>query len=89
MLSLHLGFVTDNLSWNRTGSLMSLLAPDLLTTVEDDMFCLCRYSPRLMGIGGPLQAWVPLTDLFLDGESMDKLPKNIDKTNGFCKNISF
>lgn len=52
---------------------MSLLAPDLLSTAEEDIFCLCPCSPRLTGMGGPFQAWIPLLDLSVDGGSMDKL----------------
>ena len=61
---------------------MSLLAPDLLSTAEEDVFC--PYSPRLMGMGGPFQAWVPWIDL-----SVDKLPESTDKMNGLCKSTSF
>lgn len=68
---------------------MSLLAPDLLSTAEDDIFCLCPYSPRLTGVGGAFQAWVPSTDWSVDGGSTNKLPKSIDKMNGLCKNTSF
>lgn len=51
------------------------------------MHFLCPYSPRLTGMGGPFQAWAPLTDLSVDGGSVDGLPKSIHKMNGLCKNI--
>lgn len=70
---------------DRMGFPVSLLAPDPLSAAAADIFCLCPCSPMLMGTGGLFQVWVLLTDLPMNGGSMDKFPQ----MNGPCKNTVF
>lgn len=71
---------------DRMGFPMFLLAPDPLSAAAAaDIFWFCPCSPMLMGVGGLFQAWVPSTDLPVNGGSMDKFLQ----MNGLCKNADF